>query len=152
LIYIDLDGTVADFNRRAKELIGEDFVEGDKRLWMVISKHENFFQELEPLPDAFILWDYVKKHNPSILTALPYDKTLPLARQHKIEWVAKHFGSDVPVLFGPYAIDKQKHLKPGDFLVDDSVMNIAQASSVGAIGICHKDAATSIKCLKYFGV
>ena len=154
-VFVDMDGVLADFDKRAEEILGFPWEKGNFKNWAVITKHPNFFSELEPMKDAFDLWEFVRPYNPIILTALPKEETLHLAEQHKEEWIRKYFGEDVEFRTGPYAMDKQSHCKPGDILIDDNVFNIAQWGMRSGIGIYHEDAKTSIKAIKklaHFGI
>lgn len=150
----DLDGVLADFDKRALEILGKPFIKGDNSIWSEITKHQEFFRELQVLPDAYELWEYLTLHfaRVEILTAIPRKSTLPLAEYHKREWVAKHFGKEIVVKTGPYAVDKQNHCVPNTnhILIDDNVKNIAQWSSRGGIGIFHTDADSTIQCLEWF--
>lgn len=148
-IFVDLDCVLADFDKRAGEIIGRPWVKDDDKAWQnIVSNHETFFLELDLMPDAMELWNFIEKYSPKILTAIPNHGKLLNATEHKRQWVAEKLGTEVEFRTGPYASQKQDHCKPGDILIDDNVFNIAQWGNKGGIGIFHKDAKTSIKALK----
>jgi hypothetical protein len=73
---------------------------------------------------------------------------LPLARKDlawpsmlsKMESVRKHLNKDIPVTFGPYAIDKQEHcLGENYYLIDDNRHNIEQWRSRSGVAIYQPD-------------
>lgn len=153
MIYIDLDGVLFNFDKRAEEILGKPFKQGDNQIWEELQKHPNFFSQLELMPDAMELWNHIKHLKPIVLTAIPRIRTFPLAEQHKREAVAKHFGDHVEVRIGPFARDKQYHCKsPGEILIDDNPINICQWSNRGGVGIYHQNTEVTIKCLKELGI
>ncbi len=149
---IDLDGVIYNFKKRAEEILGRELVgNNDNSIWEVLIHHQYIYSELELLPDALELWEYLKPYNPFILTALPRTKTFPLAEKHKRESVARDLGPEVVVKVGPYARDKQNHCIPGALLIDDNAINGAQWSNKGGVFIFHIDTKTTIKALKEIG-
>lgn len=147
---IDSDGVLMDFNSKAIELLGNSFVHGDNRIWGELVKHQNFFAELKPMPDAMELWKFansLKNIKVIVLTAIPRLSSFPLAEQHKKETLLKYFGA-TDVRIGPFAVDKQNHCKPGDILVDDNARSILQWQLRKGLGIFHVNSKISINCLK----
>lgn len=162
MLYFDMDGVLADFDRKAIELIGKrlrDFtssVEG----WAVMEKHQDIYYRLEKMPDADQLVHEVFKlayqygYTPGVLTAIPKYGRIVNAVQHKRAWLAEKFPLYPELLtnfnIGPHAVDKQNHCKFGHILIDDSVMNIPQWNARNGFGILHTSAADTIKQLKSF--
>lgn len=151
-IFVDLDGVMANFDKRALEILGKPFIRHDNSIWDTLEKYQDFFQGLEPMPDAFTLWREIEKFKPIILTAIPRVKRFPMAEIHKKEWVERHLGKHIEFRTGPYAREKQFHCVGKDILIDDNAINIAQWSNKGGVGIYHVDAITSLKCLKEVGI
>lgn len=147
IIYLDLDGVLADFDKRADQLLGPEHTYlATKEDWDILrQKDPEFFLNLDLMPSARELWKYVKElvegssHDLKILTALPFRADWPEVKDHKRKWVRKHFCKDIEVLFGPFSRDKQKHCKPGDILIDDREDNINAWNEAGGIGVLYKD-------------
>jgi len=158
-INVDLDGVLFDFDRRVKEICGKLPHEmDDKVMWSVIHQDTNFYARLEPMEDAFELWNYIVEQGmrlgikPRILTAIPRRTTAPTAEADKREAFARHFCSKTVVNIGPYSRDKQKWAKPGHLLIDDRNSNIHEWKARGGIGILHRTAAGTIGQLKKIGL
>jgi len=156
-IYLDLDGVVADFDRYVIKRLGHsiDFYQHSAEGWEAIADfRDDMFLNLDPMPDAELLVTNVINiaksagFNYGVLTAIPRYGHIPLAEQHKREWLKKHFPELLTNFnIGPYAIDKQNHCKIGDVLIDDSELNIPQWISRGGFGILHTNAVDSLKKL-----
>jgi hypothetical protein len=134
-----MDGVLADLEGYVKSLYG-DLREINKPNWGDIGlNHGDLYSKLDLMPGATELWDYCSRHfdNVQILTALPRRCYMPDAINHKRDWIHKHFGEDVRVNFGPYAVDKQYWADGKNILVDDMRINIEQWNSRGGIGILH---------------
>jgi hypothetical protein len=71
------------------------------------------------------------------LTAVPMLLEFPSGDQEKKLWVPDILGSRSEVVIAPFSKDKVNHCRPGDVLIDDSGLNIAQWSGAGGIGILH---------------
>jgi 5'(3')-deoxyribonucleotidase len=150
-IFVDLDGVLADFDSKARELVGPSYISGSKDVWKVLDKHPDFFRDLKLMPDASRLLVFLKLMfiDIEILTAVPQNGKMPQARVDKMAWVNDKLGDyKVNTCF---AVDKQMYCtKPGMVLIDDNVKNIAQWGSRGGIGIFHVSAEETISCLKWF--
>jgi len=130
VLYLDLDGVLADFDSHAENLVtasGED-VRSERDWWRILKQDNHFFLNLDPMPYAMAIWKAARSvtHDVQILTALPKENTFPNAMNDKSAWVARHFGKNVKVNFGPYSKDKWRHARPGDILVDDRLSNIQE--------------------------
>ena len=148
-VFVDMDGVLADFETFANSYLGSEWkVEVEMPNWGRLSQCQNLYSMLSPMPDAYDLWRYLHGRfdyqDIQILTAIPSRAYFPSAVDDKREWVAKHFGKNVKVNFGPYAKDKQYHCKEGDILIDDMERNINQWIARGGIGIFHRDAKSTI--------
>ena len=163
---IDLDGVLADFEGRVRELIHLSKKESgklmdeaekeesiDKRLmWKVIHRydeHTPFFYTLDKMPDADILWDFILEHfdheDIKILTASGH--TPSDAPQQKRRWVRKHFG-DYHVEVVAKSPDKAAFATPTTILIDDRAKSLDPWIAAGGIGILHTDAKSTIKQLR----
>lgn len=155
-VYLDLDGVLADFDKRACEVLnGEchyryDFIHGGDALWARLNAVPDFFRSFGLMPDAEALWGAVKHLNPVILTALP--KTNPhVVDAQKRLWVAEHFGRDVGVITCETK-DKPKFCEPGDILIDDRSVNKTRWDKRGGTFILHSKAIFTIAKLKQLGI
>lgn len=153
MIYVDMDGVLVDFNGFIKRQFGKNFVDLDNDwIWSELAKYEDLYANLDPMIDAYDLWNAIKHLNPQILTAVPSKINMPTAINDKVEWISKYFGHGHKINFGPYSVDKQKWCKPGDILIDDSPLNIMQWESRSGIGILHATADLTIKRLKELNI
>lgn len=157
IISLDLDGTVADFNKKASEVLGRTLVGHDNNIeWDILAeKCPTLYKDLELLPDAKELIKFVLTRYPnrtSVLTAIPKKAIFPEVTAHKREWVKKNIGPSIKTNFGPYSIDKQFHcLGNHHILIDDNPLCIEQWIRMGGLGILHSDAASTINVLQDIG-
>jgi hypothetical protein len=158
IIYLDLDGVLADFDAFLMQEMGRTFPHsvgpvGDKEMWNFLMTIPELYFRLPPTECCFELWNLAHQlsERVEILTALPRRSTIPTAENDKLRWVEKYFGSQAIVNFGPHSRDKWKHAKPGDILVDDRVSNIHEWETMGkGIGILHTDFENTESKLKLF--
>ena len=158
-VYLDMDGVLADFDKKTIELIGKMLREfpTSKEGWDAMADHRNIYELLEPMPDAVELVNGVitlcKVHNVNygVLTAIPKIGKIPDAKIHKVKWIKNTF----PELshnfnIGPHAQHKQFHAREGDVLIDDSELNIPQWNDAGGYGILHTSAKRSLVLLENY--
>jgi hypothetical protein len=149
---LDLDGVLYNFNARIKSILGKNLEDFNPRIgaWLLLTPYQDLFKDLELLPDAMTLVNGVKKfanernYMIEILTAVPYYAVMPLAAGHKRESVQKDFAEPWKFKTGPHARNKHEHCRPGDILIDDSVMNVQQWNAKGGFGILHKSAEETL--------
>lgn len=158
-VYVDMDGVLADFNIKTKELIGkslDDFATSAEG-WAAMENHKDIYSLLSRMPDANNLVDGILglrcyyPFNLEVLTAIPKIGRIPFAKQHKIAWINKFYpGVFSSFNIGPHAEHKQYHCVEGDVLIDDSVRNIPQWNSKGGFGILHTSAKESLEQLSAY--
>jgi hypothetical protein len=151
-LYLDCDGVLADFDKRALEIIGvnpREYKEkhGRQTYWDKLYEVENFFLELEPMAEAFELVESVKHLKPIILTGCPRGYW---ALAQKYAWKDKHF-PDLPIIACRSA-DKHKFCRPGDVLIDDWPKYRKLWEDADGIFILHTSNAESLKELKTIGM
>ncbi len=147
-LFLDLDGVLADFNRGVIAVTGKRPDQLPiKVLWRELSRHQNFFDTLEFMPDAPDLWAFCKAYEPTILTGLPMGTWAP---EQKRRWVARMLGGHVKIITC-LARDKHLYAGPGAILVDDREKARAAWEAAEGIFILHKDATGTIAALKNFG-
>lgn len=146
IIFLDMDGVVADFNTFArnniKPLTSTHIME-DKwqpQEWNKLKEIPNIYRNLPKTPFADTIVNIARKFRNELnwqlfmLTAIPKNNDVPDAFQDKIEWMQEYY-PDIKVRFGPYSIDKQYHSKPGYILVDDRLDNCTQWKINGGISV-----------------
>ena len=146
IIYLDMDGVLADFDKFVLERMGKTFKHktgpgADKEMWDFLHSIDRMYFQLEPTPYCFEIVEAARAitSNVEILTAIPRRKKVPSAEQDKRDWIAKYLGSDIKVNMGPHSADKWKHAKPNDVLLDDRDDNIADwIDKAAGIGIFHE--------------
>jgi beta-phosphoglucomutase-like phosphatase (HAD superfamily) len=151
-LFLDCDGVLADFVRGATKLLGmppDEFEArfGEAEMWKRIEQKHDFFGSLEPMPDAFELFNAVKHLNPIILTGRPRGKW---ATEQKLKFRDKYFPDTEMIVC--LSRDKIKYAKPGDVIVDDFMKWRHLWEKGGGLWVLHTSAATSIQELKELGV
>lgn len=147
ILYLDLDGVLADFEGYGKKIVGfrpaeRGLVKYNRPDWARISKNKRLYSELNVLPGALNFVFQCKQlsaaHNFDIrfLSAIPQDLPVNWAVWDKTQWVQKYFPG-IPLFLGPYSRDKWKHCTPGDMLIDDRLDNIQDWKEKGAGEACH---------------
>lgn len=150
-IYLDCDGVLADFDKGAAKVLGLPPRVFEKRhglpaFWKRLARAPAFFADLEPMPDAFELYEAVRHRKPIILTGLPQGSW---AEPQKRLWARRHFPG-VEVITTSAAL-KREHCHPGDVLVDDRDKYRHLWEAAGGVFVHHKDARTSIAELRALG-
>ncbi len=157
-IYVDLDGVLANFEKRFEDLAGMGADEykdeyGIKEFWNLIDeKHKvSFWRGIEPMVDAGKLIDFVSKYDYELLTAPSVKKQSVIG---KSLWVKDKTGQLFPSLPKVnYKFAKDKHLiKPKltefDILIDDRQDTIDRWNRAGGTGILHTSADNTITQLE----
>lgn len=146
-VYLDMDGVVADFNRYARQVLRRSDFDGHTwpdEEWSRLRDNPRLYQNLEKTEHADQLVAICKKfclekgYNLLFLTAVPKKNDVHWAFYDKVLWAQRYF-PEIPVMFGPYSVDKQQHCQPGDILIDDRPANIQEWNSSGGIGIHYRD-------------
>lgn len=162
-IYVDLDGVLADLHKKMQEVTGHDLldkesdreVKEDNEAWKEfhekIAAGEQLFAELELLPDALQLWDYVKKYKPYILTATGRNNVEDVIEQ-KHRWVKEHLTNYKKIYTVVASRNKAKFAWPDSILIDDRMKSIQPWRDQKGIGIYHTSADDTIAQLKKYGL
>ena len=109
IVYIDLDNTMADYVRAAKEM----------NISLEDAKHvKGFFRNLKPMPFAIESYNKLSEHfDVYILSTAPWSN--PDSLTEKLEWVKEH----IPNAYKNVIFSHHKDLNIGDYLIDDSTKN-----------------------------
>ena len=160
-VYLDMDGVIADFDRRFEDISGmkpHEFESkfGKKAFWNLIDEDNkiSFWVGIKPMEGASKLVNAVKKYNYELLTSPSAKKQTYLG---KILWVRNH--SDI--LGGKPRINfkraKEKHkvkpeLSQTDILIDDREDTIGRWNAAGGTGIVYKSIDQVLNDLKKLGI
>lgn len=162
-IYLDMDGVLADFDQRFKDLSGmapREFEDkyGKNAFWDFIDEGDNkikFWAGIPVMDGAKQLVDFAKDYDYELLTA-PSNKKQSLIG--KSVWVKKHTGDIFPTKPKVnFKKARNKHLiKPEltkyDILVDDRASTIDNWNNAGGTGILYKNISQTISDLKKLGL
>jgi len=157
-IFVDLDGVLANFDKKVKELTGklpDQLVKKD--MWNAIKKYykdgHQFYRELDLMPDANQLWNHIKVHDPIILTAT--GQKVESIKQEKVEWCKEHFPG-VQMIGVVHSHEKANYIirdtEEISILIDDREKSINPWVAAGGVGILHTSARQTIKELKGLGL
>jgi len=165
MIFVDLDGVLADFDKGVKELSGKtmDFWTQQNQIstiWKALEdldvQGQGFYEWISKMPDAQALWDHVKQHDPVVLTGIPRGTW---AAPQKVNWVAEHFGSHVPVITCPSwkkAEHAMAYMGTNDLnkaiLIDDQAKARGPWEMNGGTFIHHTSAMKSIQEMSTYHV
>ena len=153
-IYCDMDGVLVDFEKGYKELTNgitpPKTFDGKADFWKPINDAgASFWANLDWMPDGKILWRYIKKYNPNLLSAPSWD---PSSRVGKEAWVKMHIPNQYKKLLLYPRGEKQLFAGENKILIDDMERTINEWNAKGGIGILHTSAADTIKQLKKLGL
>jgi mitochondrial fission protein ELM1 len=160
--YCDMDGVLVNLDKGFKAVSGGlspqeyEAKNGKNTFWNVVNKNPNFWLELEPLPDAKVLWDYIKdtfEDPPAVVLSAGQGNKIT---EQKTAWIRKHIDPSVKVIIAKSGIKKSEYIIDGagtkltHILLDDTDKNITawENSGENRIAILHKDAASSINKIK----
>ncbi len=159
-IFCDMDGVLSDFALAANTATGLDW-EGLRKNqdWGAIRDTENFWADMPWKKDGKQLWRYIKKYNPSILSATVEASKDPNCKPGKLRWLSKNLG-----LNNSAKINLVRRVQKQDYvmvnrggkieaavLIDDYPKNITQWTAKGGIGILHTNTSSTISALKRLG-
>ena len=87
-IYCDLDQVLVAFIKGAEKAIGGDFATSDKdERWKAINQTKGFWANLDWMPGAKRLYQFIEKYDPYVLSA--YSGRDPSSKNGKMKWLAK---------------------------------------------------------------
>ena len=173
-IYCDMDGVLVNMNKGFKVISGgftaetfRDKFQGDKKaaqkeFWKLINRTPNFWINLEPMPDAMVLWRFLTDNFKDPVPVVMSAGMGAIISQQKTEWAHRHLGPSVRVIIAPAGTKKSEYIiqeKPTGkeqyvthVLIDDTQKNIDAWNNVALhrIGIIHRTAAETIRSLDPF--
>lgn len=165
-IFCDMDGVLTNFPKSFKELDGNErrlepnefeAEYGRNKFWEIIGHAgEEYWSEMEWMPDGKELWEQLKPFKPTILSAPSRD---PKSRTGKHKWIlsnlniTQNFYTINPKKWKPgykIILNSQKHLfvrNEYDILIDDTPRKIEKWNAAGGTGILHTDAKSTLQTL-----
>ena len=154
-IYLDMDGVIADFDKKYKELYNiapkdaDTYKTFDKFFTTFIAERQ--FAKLDLMPDALLVINYLKSLSvpTEILSSTSSEKRDAEIREQKVEWLHKH-NLTFPINLVPGKRLKRNFSNSNSILIDDTAQNIDQWRAEGGVGILHTDAMTTIGILKMY--
>ena len=147
-LFLDLDGVLADFDRGVRAITGKPpEMLPLKTMWSALARAPRFFETLEFMEDAEMLWRFCAPHSPTILTGLPMGSWAP---EQKKRWVARMLGAHVPIITC-MSREKPRWSAPGHVLVDDRASAREGWERKGGTFIHHTSAERSIAALRELG-
>lgn len=154
-IYLDMDGVIADFEGKYKELynVSPEFTRNNKQYRGLF--HDfiagNNFAKLDMLPGAVRLIDYLNTlpmPTEILSSTANVDDHEDMMRQ-KSFWLNAH-NVTFKQNFVPGKRLKKNYATPTSLLIDDTLSNITDWREAGGIAIWHKDVDSTLKLLQMF--
>ena len=154
-IYLDMDGVIADFVKRYKELYHMEPREAEKK-----KEFNKFFDEfidtnqfatLDLMPGAMDAITFLRKASvpTQILSSTANEKRYDAISKQKMIWLQTH-GITFNPIFVPGKKHKYKYATPDSIIIDDTESVIDDWKKAGGIGILHKDWMTTLAILRLY--
>ena len=154
-IYLDMDGVIADFVKRYKELyhMNPSEAEGKKKFNKFFDEFIklNNFATLDMMPGAEMGLDYLRSLSvPTlILSSTSNQDRYDAISKQKNAWLKTHNITFKPI-FVPGKDLKYEYATPTRIIIDDTESVIDDWNEAGGIGILHHDWMTTISILKMY--
>ena len=154
-IYLDMDGVIADFIKRYKEMFRMEPRKAEKRKefdhYFDGFIATNQFATLDLMPDAMIGLEFLRKCSvpTQILSSTSNEERYDAVSKQKMIWLQTH-GITFTPNFVPGKRHKWKFAAPDKIIIDDTESVIDDWRKQGGIAILHKDWTTTIGILKMY--
>lgn len=155
MIYVDMDGVIANFNKRYKEKfsVSPEETRDNKQFGGYFEKfiNDGEFATLDMMPDAQFLLNYLNMIpiEKQILSSTARKEHHDAIMPQKQEWLKTH-GIDYKTNFVPGKHLKQKFATPTSVIIDDTKSVIDDWNHANGIGILHTDAICTLAILKMY--
>lgn len=170
-IFLDMDGVLMDFDRAlienglfvwAKRKGNRTYHHLPQQEWTMEEKEhddqinalmmqQTFWDNIKPMADAYLLWDYCRPFRAEVLSARPAHQPVrlaPMVIAAKERSIWRYFDGAFDPRYIHICLRKEKaQFAPGNILVDDLVGNCNEWNAAGGTAILHKDAASTVKIL-----
>ena len=153
-IYLDMDGVIANFEKRYKELFNIYPAEArnNKEFDTYFDKFvaDGNFATLEMMPDAMQLIMALRNALPptQILSSTASQKRYDAISKQKIEWLEKH-DIDFQRNFVPGKQHKKKYARSDTLIIDDTESIINDWREAGGLAILHRNIPDTLAQLKF---
>ena len=166
-VWFDLDGVLADFFGRVKQLKPEGMSLSDYTAEVFEKKtkltrdfwNQMDYSTLELLPPGLKLLKWTvaqKKNNPhlkiAVLGSTGGKKFHARSKAQKLEWLKTNGLHELfdKIVFVPGKKHKREYAEANSFLIDDTPINIEQFVEDGGQGIVYKNYSKTLAALKKF--
>lgn len=153
VIYLDMDGVIANFESRYKELYGLS-PEQTRDRKEFNGYFDNFiargsFATLDMMPGAMHLIEYLRKAPvpTHILSSTANPERYDEISKQKLIWLQTH-GITFNPIFVPGKRHKKKYAKNDALIIDDTASVIEDFRIAGGHAIWHKDVPSTLAMLK----
>jgi hypothetical protein len=154
-IYLDMDGVIADFVKRYKEMYHMEPKEAENK-----KQFDKFFDEfiatsqfakLDLMPSAMDGITFLRKLNipTQILSSTANQERYEDISNQKLIWL-QTYGITFNAIFVPGKRLKQQYAAPDKIIIDDTLSVIEQWKAAGGIGIHHKNWQDTLAILKMY--
>lgn len=155
-IYLDMDGVIADFSKRYKELYHMEPREAEKK-----KEFNKFFDEfietrqfetLDLMPGAMEGLIFLRKQlvvPTQILSSTANMERYAAISKQKLIWLNTHNVTFTPI-FVPGKRFKYEYAAPDKIIIDDTPSVIDDWRAAGGIGILHTDWQTTLGILQMY--
>ena len=153
IIYVDLDGVLANFRAKYIEEFNEDpDMVKNVRHWVKFVE-KKLFEELDWMKGAKGGVKFLKKSNVHVkILSSSGGRDKPMdeeVQKQKAEWLELH-GIEWPAIFVPGKKHKIEYAEKGAILIDDDEETIDRWNEAGGIGLYHTDWFTTETILRLF--
>ena len=152
-IYCDMDQVLCNFLNGADKAVGGLFIHAQKDTrWEKIGATKDFWANLEWMPGAKKLWQFIQRYDAHILSA--YSGKDPSSKSGKMKWLARETKFKRSKIHLVMRSQKQQFAQTNgkpNVLVDDYIKNIKEWESKGGIGVHHTSVSKSIGELNRLG-
>jgi len=156
-VYVDIDGVLADFLNKYKQLYGEkDHPSKNKEREFNRNNFKDFveneyFRDLCPMPDIYPglkgLENINDRINVSLLGSIGYAEYFETMVSQKLYWLRNN-GIEFPAIFVPGKMYKKLWAGPNRLLIDDTAVNCQEWIDNGGIAIKHVSWVETLLAIK----
>ena len=146
IVYVDMDGTLADFFGEVAKREGAKTWRDAHRIKDrvdQVAREPGFFEDLRPLPNAGkLIFNVLKLAGSYCILSAPLQREIEQSSEEKTEWLHRHLHRHPPqeIIF---AVQKEHYARQADgtpnILIDDFDTNIRLWEANGGIGILYED-------------